>query len=221
MKRQLYKEIAHFNNILKYVSKKTLLILDIDNVLVHPRTYFCSNEWFDKCIEQDTQGNLTREQLVNKYMPVFIAGAKVISYMAIEEDTPEIISSLQKTGIKIMGLTSRNPCLKQLTLKCLGDVGIDLSLTCPRDLLPSNGIIYTEGKNKGIKFLKFWKERKEDPELGNIVFVDDGERNVAHMLFAAKTLNIDFYGLRYAGADKMVEYYESLCAKRPYGFTMI
>lgn len=148
----------------------------------------------------------------------------------IEKQTPDMLASLQKKGVKIIALTGASPCtlrsidLCEKRISTLKKLGIDFSSSFPKDqivfdqLKPSlgvyptykQGILFANGdfrKNKDVNskgdvLVSFLTAVCWTPK--RVIFVDDKREHLEYVEEALRTFDpqIEFIGLHYTGAKK-------------------
>ncbi|MEL6607041.1 MAG: DUF2608 domain-containing protein [Bacteroidota bacterium] len=207
-----------------------LVAFDIDMTLTtpqHPACYYPNMQRYKNAISrrmlwQRLFGCISKTQEDK----VLTLGTQLPSQQLIEADTPALIASLQKRGVKSIALTASLSGgveglenLKERRFEGLQQVGIDFSKTFPHeDILfsefpPHNnhypiyhqGILYANGgngaNNKGAVLVAFLKKVGWKPQ--KVVMVDDlvGNLTAIAQALAAFDPNIQFIGIEYHGAQ--------------------
>ena len=60
-------ETDRFENILSYVDAHTLVVVDIDNTLIHSKTMLGSAQWYYDLVNQSIQKGYTKEEGLEKH----------------------------------------------------------------------------------------------------------------------------------------------------------
>ena len=182
-------EHAHFEHILNYLEPhdyhpKTLIILDIDNTLAHPKQLFGGDQWLMHQIESHIKNGLTASDALTKTLPFYFQLQDIVELIPVEQTTPAYIKSMQEKGILIIALTARSDEIKDRTLQQLAAMGIDFSNssfmlepfeeTVPCKYSYKNGIIFCHGNDKG-KVLKLVLEKVNHKPI-KVIMMDDKEK---------------------------------------------
>jgi hypothetical protein len=204
------QEMAYFRELAGHTASDTVFLLDIDDTLLVPAQMLGSDCWFDHRIKQREADGINFATALDKTLAEWQAVRHLTRMQLIESDIPEIIGSLQKKGVSIMGLTTQQLALSCRTLSQLHDHQVDLSLTsvCNEDLcfslkehtmLYRKGILFTSGKSKGEAFFQFCEKIGYFPK--RIVLIDDKLSHLESMEKEAMKRGVEFVGLRYGFSD--------------------
>jgi len=198
-----------------YADAKTLIIFDIDNTIYEPIQALGSDQWyyhyFDKLVKEGMNPQRACEEAV--FLCQKIQWATKVQ--PIEKDTPDIIKSLQRSGLRVMALTTRGSNVADATCRQLASLGIDMRETAPHpdnftltampEVLWQSGVLFTKGVHKGKAFLAFLEQSGFRPE--RVLFINDRGSHLCQLEEGCKELGIPFVGLRYAAADEKVKNY--------------
>ncbi len=205
-------EISNFHEIKQYVSDETLVILDIDNTLLMPQQELGSHQWFRYRVNHYRKMGKSYQEALELALPEWEAVQNITAVQLVEENIPEVISSLQKQNVKVIGLTTRGLALAMRTVQQLDSVGIDLSTTAPSKeeipllnphaILFRKGILFTAGTHKGKGLQQLLAKVNCKPR--NIVFINDKRGNLRQLEEGVNELEIPFTGLRYGYLDNKV-----------------
>lgn len=191
-----------------------LILLDIDNTLIHTKRMLGSDEWFTYYLKKEQANN--PETAFHFVLDMWHAIQTVSSVIPMEEKTTDVIQILQKLNCPIMGLTTRGMALEHVTPRQLSSIGIQLDKTTPflktctlKDLpsvLFSKGILFTNGTHKGKALKTLLEQIGWMPD--QIIFINDKK---AHIEETASSLpdQVHFLGLRYTVADAYVAQFDS------------
>lgn len=195
-------------------SKRTLLVLDIDDTLLTSVGFFGSDSWYEwqQGLKADDPGK------VPCLFDVISLNYEAGSQQATQADGPALVNALQ---VDRLLLTSRNPLYRGGTLRTLQDAGYtlpkqlgnaDASLSWDFRKAPGarmsrvvydQGVFMTTGQDKGLVLLNLL--RRLGLRYDRVVLVDDGEKNIRNMQNALRDAGIDYLGLHYTRVDKSVD----------------
>ncbi len=216
------KEIAHFCELAAHVTLETSLVLvDIDDTLIAPVQMLGSDTWFEYRFKKYQENGIDAANALEKSLAEWEAIRHLSQMELIEPEIPEMITSLQKNGVPVMGLTIQGLALATRTVLQLREHQIDLSLTSPHKedrclslqghtLLYRQGILFTSGKPKGESLFEFCKKIGKLPK--QIVVIDDKLSHLQSLEKEAMKWGIEFTGLRYAFSDKRKKGFSSTIA---------
>ena len=197
---------------LSYTPQSHLLLLDIDNTLLHPNQMIGSQEWFYFYLQRSFDRQGVKEEVKQYAIDLCTAINLVSSVHPVEKITPEVILRLQKQKVCIIGFTTRGHSMATATCRQLNSLGLNLEKTAPTQVRFSltkvpevyfqNGVLYTSGANKGQALLEFLSQLSFRPS--QIIYINDKKEpleGVESMLLK----EISFLGLRYSAADRYQE----------------
>jgi hypothetical protein len=213
-------ETKHISDIYNYITESeynrdTLVMFDLDNTLITPPAHsdLGSDQWFYALFQRELKEGLTEQEAINTILPLYKQVIAYIDFVAVEHDTSVVVSSLQKRGISVIGLTARSLDLARRTVEQLAHIGIIFDKTDPEECpikygtgkpaLYLGGIIFTGNYSKGEVVAAWLKQIDYKPK--KIIFIDDKLKNVVSVEQALCKRNFPFYGLRYDYLDKRVK----------------
>jgi len=195
-------------------SRKTLLVLDIDDTLLTSAGFFGSDRWYEW---QKTLADGAPGKVPCKFDVIALnyeAGTQVATEPG---DGPRIVNAI---GNDTLLLTARNPLYRSGTIRELKRAGY----TLPRQLDDSadgriyrwrrepaappvmvsydSGVLMVSGQDKGVMLLDLLQ--RLNLRYGRVVLVDDGKKNIDAMQAAMHGAGIDYTGLYYTRIDKTV-----------------
>ncbi|VHO05197.1 DUF2608 domain-containing protein [Candidatus Rhabdochlamydia sp. T3358] len=220
-------EIKHFNESIPYLTKDTLLILDIDDTLLVPKQMLGSDMWFEDRIKQQ-KGSEAFEKTLNEW-----EGIRHFTQMqVVEPGMQKTIEDLQKKEHIIIGLSTQSLTLSKVTFKQLINNHIDLRITAPQEshyfqnenkgVLYINGILFTSGTSKGKALFQLLEKTKQ--RFKRIVFMNDKASHLMDIEQEAEKNHVEFIGLRYGYSDFRKKSFDSRIANTQLnrsGFTQI
>jgi len=199
-------EKEHIADIVPLISKESWLLVDCDNTLFEGAEAYGHAHWFYDRIQENMDRGMTKDEAIRVFYPEWVKAQKFCKVKPIEEDFPVNLRDLQKQGIKVMGLTHRQPKIADSTFRQVNSLSIDFQLTAPSEqtfVVPSDhptlykrGILFVGDYNqKGEIFASFLERIQDKPK--QIVFIDDKRGNLEEMEKMAKSLGIKFLGIHY------------------------
>lgn len=194
-------------------TKRTLLVLDIDDTLLTSAGFFGSDKWYEwqKTLPAGDPGK------VACLFDVIALNYEAGSQQPTQPDGPALVNGLQ---VDKLLLTSRNPLYRGGTLRTLDDAGYALPAMLggqaegrswefrkaadakPVRVAYDQGVFMTTGQDKGLVLLDLL--RRLDLRYDRVLLVDDGGKNIANMRAALRDAGIDYLGLHYTRVDKSV-----------------
>ena len=195
-------------------SKRTLLVLDIDDTLLTSAGFFGSDTWYEwqKTLAADDPGK------VPCLFDVIALNYETGSQQPTQPDGPALVNAL---AVDKLLLTSRNPLYRGGTLRTLHEAGYTLPASLgaspegrswdfrktpdarPVRVVYDQGLFMTTGQDKGRVLLDLLQ--RLHLRYDRVVLVDDGEKNIANMQAALRNAGIDYLGLHYTRIDKTVD----------------
>lgn len=223
-------EINHFSESIPYLTKDTLLILDIDDTLLVPKQMLGSDMWFEDRIKQ--QKGLSLIEAFEKTLNEWEGIRHFTQMQVVEPGTQKTIEDLQKKEYAIIGLSTQSLTLSKVTFKQLINNQIDLRVTAPqesyyfqnenKDVLYINGILFTSGTSKGKALFQLLEKTKQ--RFKRIVFINDKASHLVDIEQVAEKNHVEFIGLRYGYSDFRKKAFDSRTANiqlNQSGFTQI
>lgn len=215
------KSIAEIKN---YISNADLVIFDIDNTLLEAKTYYCHANWFyDRYDEAIAQG-MSEDRALSLLLPPWEKAQKNCEVKAVEPFIPELIKEIQRSGKKVMALTSRSQNIERETIAELSSLNIDFSKSAPvpadfswpmNDTVVASkrGIVFTtDFQSKGDVLKEYLRRANFSPK--EIVFVDDSPRNLLSVLTVQGAEEIVVHALLYPLVKRSPPHWDKELAKR-------
>lgn len=200
-----------FTCLYDYLTEDTVVIFDIDGVIMEPLQMLGNDQWAyyeaDKFIHC---GGLAA------FSHVWEEVQKRVDVKLVDEAFPQILAELKRRGITTLGFTARGISLHERTKEQLASIGVDLSQTsCCGDGFVGEGFLFTHGmifvdigQDKGTCLKRFFDRYGKKPS--RVIFFDDRMKNVKSLDLFCKTEGIKFIGVRYGGADCAMAQFEPL-----------
>lgn len=203
--------------ILKHISlKNALLVWDVDNTLIEPKSAEGSDQWFCALMDRELKAGVAYKTALAKWLPVYNDAQRKATVSMVEPTTDELIKKFQSDKVPMIALTYRSDELNEVIVKQLSSVGIDLSVTAPTketfevkheesQAKPTcfyKGVMLCNGNDKGQILKLLLKKLNYIPEL--VVCVDDKMKYLVSIQNALEELSIKFVGIRYSYLDEKI-----------------
>jgi hypothetical protein len=212
-------EVSSFEQIQIPDEKNLLVILDIDNTLMHPKQDLGSDQWYYYRRKELQNQGLTMEQASRKVNFEF-NGIQTLSLSKIVEDPILVfLEGLRKKKIPYIGLTARSFELALRTHQQLHDCGIifESKFFDPQPhfldkgslLFCYGGVVFTNGGNKGQAF-DLWKKHV-NLTFDHVIVIDDKKAHLESLQKTIVELGGKFTGYRYGFLD---EHVRNFCPKK-------
>ncbi len=212
--------VNHIEDIFSYIDDQSVIVFDIDNVLIEPKQVLGSDQWFESHLKNLQKQDSSFEKALHKALLDWSRIIAITKVQPVEECTVTVLKKLQRLKNPVLGLTTRSFFLAPRTVEMLHSVNMDLSLNAPckeevflkngRNILFHEGIIFASGTNKGKALKNFFSVIGFSCK--KIVYIDDKLSNVEHLEKMCLENNIDFIGLRYGYLDKKVKNFNAKIA---------
>ncbi len=219
--------ITHILNLIKRVANNdTLIVFDVDEVLLHPKDAILSGD-NSRWSYLDTYADKHNDVVID-YEKLEIVLSFCIERTNVDKNMQDVINYIANQNIKALALThcefGKMPAGGNVNYASIeewreGDllkIGIDftklsqLNTECYRELLLLgdgetallyNGIIFTNGNDKGECLEAALKNINLHPST--IVFIDDHVRNLTSVREFCEDSSINFYGIHYTAAAQI------------------
>lgn len=184
--------IKSMQEIEKYIDKETLILLDLDHTVFETKNYgYGHANWFYDRLEKGKTIGIEEEQTIKKVFPHWLHSQKNAQVKPVEALTPKLIQQLQSQGYFVMGLTSRQVPLVDMTINHLKSLNIDFSSNqLPQETLNAGfnaptqmkaGILFcSEYNNKGEVLHAYLDKLHIHPK--KMLIVDDSMRNIQSVI---------------------------------------
>ncbi len=207
-------EIKDINTILPVIDQQTLVVLDLDRtLLVGSSTDYGTAEWFYCEYQQAMSEGVSKKVFFDSFYPIWTRSQSVTTPMVTQEGLTDTMGNLKEQAFDVIGLTSRQPVVKDATLKQLevlnlrfaqGPASRIYELEYPAVF--QDGVIFAHDLNpKGAVFKQWWLDyQKANPnshQISKVVFVDDGKHHVEGMAKTIEALGLDYEGFHYTGYE--------------------
>ncbi len=207
------RDLADIAPALAESTKRTLLVLDIDDTLLTSDGFFGSDKWYEwqKTLPASDPGK------VPCLFDVISLNYETGGQRATQPDGPALVNAVQ---VDKLLLTSRNPLYRGGTLRTLRDAGYALPAplagqadgsswdfrkapdAAPVRITYDQGVFMTTGQDKGLALLALLQ--RLHTRYDRVVLVDDGKKNIDNMQNALRKAGVDYLGLHYLRVDKSI-----------------
>jgi len=169
---------------------QVLVVFDIDNTILATDDDLAGEHWFLWQSEMIKAGNFTEGAVAKTVDELLVVQGWLYTIgrmHAVEPRIPEDVKELAARGTRFMALTSRNPEIRDVTLRELAKNGFDLGAAAPgpsggyagpflpeagsKPVIFERGVMLTSGQNKGAMLRALLA--KTGAAFSDIVFVDD------------------------------------------------
>jgi hypothetical protein len=219
------QDLSPIEALLKTANKDTLVIFDVDDVLIMPTTQIFQRPTNDKILKElfsDLKSRLgnKREELL--YSLILLQEPSKL----VDPNILSLIKDLQTKGVPVLGLTALSTgsmgkilFLEDWRIQTLNDLGINLNRywidVSPKKFLESNikdpnrppafkkGVLFSSKTPKG-KVLKYFLQYVNFTPK-KIIFIDDWRENLVSVEKFCKERGIEFIGFEYSGAYRRDE----------------
>lgn len=208
-------ELDSMGNLQKHLSKNTLIVFDLDNTVMHPSQDLGSDEWFFHRMNSYLNSGMSRDVAFEKLYGEYFLAQALTEAELVERVTAPLILDLQQKGYAVMALTTRSLNLLYPTNRQLQSLSVDFSKSAPviKDcyfsnslpVLYRNGILFTNGTDKGDSFNRFCELSGYAPTA--VVFINDKASDLLQVEKGCEKKSIPFLGLRYGFLDERVKNY--------------
>lgn len=226
-------ETPNFSAILDYIDKNTLVILDIDDTLLIPKQTLGNDAWFHYKFDKYKKEGIPADIALERTLAEWEAVRHLTQVEIVESNTADVVATMQKNGIPVIGLTTQGLALATRTIHHLQSLHIDLSTTAPDtndfyfvNVTPHNqhgtvlhkGVLINDSAHQGVLYRKgilFTAGTNKSTALielvkhfgikpNQIVFINDKEAHLKDAEEGAVALGIPFVGLRYSYSDERI-----------------
>ncbi len=204
-----------------YLYPGTLLVLDLDNTLIESALHYGSYQWGNFLIREALKGGADIDQALDEVMPLWDRAQHEIEVQTIEAEIEEWINLQHDQKTLMLGLTGRSSQIATVTLNHLEKHGLKFSNWdfCEPFFKENShfhlekGVVFVGPKNnKGEALLHFINSLKTP--IKRVVFVDDQMSYLKQVEKSLKGSEIEYIGIRYAGADMNVRNFNLAQAKK-------
>ena len=208
---QSIKEVSRYFN----MQKRIMTIFDIDNTLLHPNnTELGSDQWFSAHVRKNTENGMSLEDAIQEILPIYTHINLLINLVATEPTLADDLLHIKNNCEHTICLTKRTSPLIDKTIQELwnnklsfhmeyGDMQWELEHPC----FYKQGCLFCGSNCKGDVLASFLEKINYKPDL--IICIDDKEPYLLAIEQAARRLNIEYIGLRYAGCDNRVKSFDA------------
>lgn len=210
--------ITALNGIFKKISVDTLVIFDVDHVLIMPTDSYTRNRHpyrkilWDNIVSKNSEKKIIKLQsIVTKKAKWCLVEPKIIDILSILKNNSIPTIALTAHGTGKFGIIKKLEDLRITTLQNLGINFINLSPFTDVILLESlknkhgipmlkNGIIFTTEIDKALVLERILNNKNYLPK--KIIFIDDQLSNIETIAKLCVKLGVQFSGFHYLAVAK-------------------
>ena len=199
----------------KHSPQDLLVVFDLDNTLIHPKTEVGSDQWLEFKAKQHAQSHgVSIAQAYEALLPLYFKIQHLIDLDLIEEAAQNILYDLQAAGVTVIGLTMRYHPILNRTLSELDRLNITFSSLHPHEItlagfkrnpIYKQGVIFCSDNNKGVILFEFLKRFNIKPK--KIFCIDDKTHHLEKVENEAKKHGIECACIHYIGCKERLENY--------------
>jgi len=211
-------ETSSFAALKEHADHDTLILIDIDDTILHTKQAFGSDAWFYNKLKELSSTRAYKEA-IGVALPLWHKAQEVTGVSLVEENTPSVIAALQDRQYKVMCLTTRGKVIMDATLRQLASLGIDMKRAAPfKGHFPitvsseygywNQGVLFTGGGDKGKTLMSLLEKMAFRPK--KILFINDKATHLRDVEKDVEPAGMSFTGLRYNRSDKKKEIREDV-----------
>lgn len=207
-------ESKSIRSVLKLISWNSVLLVDLDNTLMESENELGGDAWFTSlcCYAPSVINN--KEQALAVSIALYKKIQRWVNTKPVEETTAKIIKLLQLSHVPIIAITARSQSIEWDTLRQLDKIKIKfnslgiaqqplfINNTNEKPALYSDGIIYCDGKDKGLCFKSFIEANHL--KLKHVVMIDDKIHHLDRVKKQLDSLGVRFNGIHYTHLDEQL-----------------
>lgn len=211
-------EITQISEIFQYLTHKNcLVIFDIDNTLLFPKTNLGSDQWFSHMVEAQIKLGVDTNTAIKTVLPIYFHVHFKIDLIPTELDLTSKLAHIHNNCHHAICLTSRSLPMVPVTMAQLAKNNLEFpanpyahlftsaehSFDLPHPHMYKNNVLFCGLNDKGAVLLAYLDYINYKPDL--IIFIDDRAKYITNVKLAVEQRKIEFVGLRYAGCDQRVQ----------------
>jgi Protein of unknown function (DUF2608) len=219
-------ETRYIEDVLPLIDDETWFLVDLDNCMFEGAQALGHANWFYDELQQRIQKGMNREEAIADAYPGWVKTQKACKVKPLEDNFVPTLLKLQKRNVTIMGLTHRQTSVVDSTIRQVGSLGFDFSITAPFKeciVVPSKtptqyfqGILFVGDYNRKIDiFETFLSMIKKTPK--KVVFIDDKRKNVEELENLVQ-YGIEYIGIHYTAINHAKLIYDRNIAEFQYKF---
>jgi hypothetical protein len=205
-------ESKNISCLLENDEANTLFAFDLDDTVFYGKNSLSRTNWFETSLKNMLAKGQTKEEAFKTLLPFYVVVQDHAKLRIIDNRLPQIFKTLKEKGSTLIGLTARTPALYSSTVEKLHSMNISFSkndfLNTPysfdtnKQVWLKDSIIFCNGSNKGKMLKSFLKQAKEKGvTFKKVIMIDDTKRHVIDVQNELSSLDIDYLGIHYTGAE--------------------
>lgn len=211
-------ECSHFAELLSFITPKSSLFLEVDNVILKPREEVAKTIFFNHLKQELLLKGFNPDQIASQLYPLWEKVQKKATTELSDVHLKEYFKSLNDSEVKIWLLSHRGPPLAYRTLDQLHEHGLFLESAQSEfnhyeieknlALVYENMILLHPLCNKGEFLAKYLQRLPMQP--CKVICVDHELIHLVHIQQEMEKLNIPYLGIYLRDADSNVTEYTKL-----------
>ncbi len=191
------------------IDENTLVIFDVDKVLVYAAEQVAANDDCFSHIMGYHMQSLEKMDARAKTLKTHNFISTHTTFSLVDPEFKDVFAHLKERNIDFFALTARDKIMSSATIKHIKDVELEfpiihdgrMDLECRPNAYFEEQIIFADAGHKGECLFEFLG--KINYTLPNkVIFIDDKEKNLHQVREFCEERNIDFYGVRYSKLDE-------------------
>ena len=175
----IIKELPSLSELEQYANNETLVVFDLDNTIIRPKQMLGSDEWFWFYFNKKIAEYGDRQRALEEVLPLWRAIQIISAMQYVEPCTQQVVGDLQKKGIPVIVLTTRDHAFADVSIQQLCSLQLDFSKTAPiknfveLHKMPlvryEKGILFADNHHKGEVLLHFLQQHSLQPK--KVIFI--------------------------------------------------
>jgi len=200
-------ESDNITDILKYLEKNTLFVLDIDHTLIEPVQAIGSTHWEKHLTKKLLAEGFTHHEACIRAFHQWRTIQHLTDVKTIQDSIYDVTKYIRSNQINTLGLTSRDGTLPNLTFDQLKSVHLHEIFSiqnAPSDLTANypcayfNGTVFCGFNKKDEAFKLFLQHIQLNPT--KVVFIDDQQSHIEELEDITSRLGIEYVGMKYTAS---------------------
>jgi len=215
-------ELQDLRELYQWVEPGAIVIIEIDNVLLEPAQQLGSVQWLEYEVREKVAYGLSWPQAYRSLLPVW---HRVLARTEVRPCSPLVpgaVRGLQRQGVVVMGMSSREIDVAAITLEQLHAISVHfwpaqsdfdgLEGFCNSPTKYVGGVLFCGHRNMPGRALLDWMTRTS-LRPSKVVYVADNWVKVRDVEEAMTSIDVPVVGVRYSGSDEKAFWYEPQVAR--------
>lgn len=210
------RESTEISIVQEYDTSDSVVFFNVSGTLYAPSLTLADNQWriyFSEKVREFISDPVEADALINKIKN------KIVSELPkkpVEEATAPLIKEMQKQGVTVLGITQKQPSTPYannfdfITYNHLLSIGVDFEKTSVHLKNPIDnlryGILFTSKQPIGPSIVAFLDSLENKPS--KVIVIDNSLKCLESAEQSLNEAGIQFEGIRYSGADFMIQAFD-------------